>query len=84
MNNDKVYKVTKIKVDKENSDRFVKAGDTITGNVTQLEIGKFMVVEGKKLSDFLQTSPVEKIEEANNGNFLVKTANSTYSLELQE
>lgn len=75
------YKVTKIKVDRENTDIFVKSGYTTIGEVTQLVIGMPMVVKGVGFDDFLVTSPVEKIEPANNENLLVGTRNSTYSLE---
>lgn len=69
------YKVTKIKVDKEGSDRYVKAGNVAVGEV-YLVVGQSMVVGNE-----LTTSAVERIEPANGENLLVKTRNSTYSLE---
>lgn len=75
------YKVTKIKVDREGSDRYA-AGHTVVGDVVVLEIGQSMVVQGYHgFTDGLTTSLVEKIEPANGENLLVKTLNSTYSLE---
>lgn len=76
------YKVTKIKVNKENSDRYVKAGDTFTGNVDVSNPQLGMVVDAGNMWAELQTSPIEKIFDCENGNFLVQTLNSTYSVEL--
>lgn len=74
------YKVTKIKVDREGSDRYVQAGDVFTGEIVRLEIGQSMVLAMDNFGE-LVTSKVEKIEPANGENLLVGTRNSTYSLE---
>lgn len=80
---DKTYKVTKVKVSRENSDKFVKEDYTITGEVSNLEVGDSMVVISNKGFNSITTSPIEEIGAANSkGNFMVKTRNSVYSLEL--
>lgn len=77
---DGIYKVTKIKVNDETAYRMVQPGFEVTGEV-EVEVGAPMFVTGETFFETLRTSLVEKIEPANNGNYLVATRNSVYSLE---
>lgn len=74
------YKVTKIKVTNPGTDRHVQSGFEMTGTINTLKIGERLSVS-RNIREWLETSPVEKFEVLDNGNILVETRNSVYSLE---
>lgn len=72
------YKLTKIGVKDETKSRMVHQGDSIKGFATLQDNNCLMVTRG---FEYIRTTPVIKVEDQGNGNFLVETVNSFYSLE---
>lgn len=76
------YKLTKIGIKDFTKNRFVDLGDSKKGHATKVDLGegkyKIMV---SRFFDYLITSQVEKVTDQENGNFLIETLNSFYTLE---
>lgn len=72
------YKLTKIRIKDFTSNRYVLAGDSFTGVVSITNNNSLMVSRGVQ---YLRTSPVVNVQDQENGNYLVETKNSIYSLE---
>lgn len=72
------YKLTKIGIKDFTSNRYVLAGDSFTGVVSITNNNSLMVSRGVQ---YLRTSPVVNVQDQENGNFVIETKNSIYSLE---
>lgn len=76
--NNKIYKVSKIKVKDYEKSRQVDEGFVIEGYVLRTEPN--MYIAGQRGFDVVETSPVENITDLGDGNFLVNTRNSVYTV----
>lgn len=72
------YKLTKIGVKDFDKKRIVQPGDTFIGNLSFSNDNCILITRG---FEYLRTTSVVNIQDQENGNYLIETSNSFYSLE---